>query len=146
MSENSQRHVSIERTGPGRFTATNARGGTLAFGTGADTEGGTEFTPVELLLAAIGGCTAADVDVATARHAEPAAFTVTVTGDKISDELGNRLTGLAVTFAVGFPDGASGDRARTILPRAVAVSHNRLCTVSRTVEVGTPVTATIAQP
>ncbi|GGQ69907.1 MULTISPECIES: OsmC family protein [Streptomyces] len=145
MSENSLRHVSIERTGPGRFTATNARGGTLAFGTGADTEGGTDFTPVELLLAALGGCTAADVDVATARHAEPAAFTVTVTGDKISDELGNRLTDLAVTFSVGFPDGAAGDRARTILPRAVAVSHNRLCTVSRTVEIGTPVTATIAQ-
>ncbi|MFI5967105.1 OsmC family protein [Streptomyces asoensis] len=145
MSENSLRHVSIERTGPGRFTATNARGGTVAFGTGADTEGGTDFTPVELLLAALGGCTAADVDVATARHAEPAAFTVTVTGDKISDELGNRLTDLAVTFSVGFPDGAAGDRARTILPRAVAVSHNRLCTVSRTVEIGTPVTATIAQ-
>ncbi|MBK3632764.1 OsmC family protein [Streptomyces sp. MBT97] len=145
MSENSLRHVSIERTGPGRFTATNARGGTLAFGTGADTEGGTDFTPVELLLAALGGCTAADVDVATARHAEPAAFTVTVTGDKISDELGNRLTDLAVTFSVGFPDGAAGDRARTILPRAVAVSHNRLCTVSRTVEIGTPVTVTIAQ-
>ncbi|MFH9550440.1 OsmC family protein [Streptomyces sp. NPDC017435] len=143
MSEDSLRLVTVERTATGRFTATNARGGTIAFGTGSGTEGGTEFTPVELLLAAIGGCTAADVDVATGRHAEPAEFTVTVSGDKVSDELGNRMTGLAVTFSVAFPDGPSGDRARAILPRAVAVSHNRLCTVSRTIEVGTPVAVTV---
>ncbi|MFI5875655.1 OsmC family protein [Streptomyces sp. NPDC051445] len=143
MSEDSLRLVTVERTATGRFTATNARGGTIGFGTGSGTDGGTEFTPVELLLAAIGGCTAADVDVATGRHAEPAEFTVTVSGDKVSDELGNRMTGLAVTFSVVFPDGPSGDRARAILPRAVAVSHNRLCTVSRTIEVGTPVAVTV---
>ncbi|WP_393086012.1 OsmC family protein [Streptomyces sp. LN704] len=148
MTDNSLRSVSIERTRTGHFTATNARGGTIGFGTGSgpedDTEDGTGFTPVELLLAAIGGCTAADVDVATARHAEPTEFTVTVSGDKISDELGNRMTDLAVTFTVRFPDGAPGDRARAILPRAVTASHERLCTVSRTVEIGTPVTATVA--
>ncbi|MFD5638418.1 OsmC family protein, partial [Streptomyces sp. NPDC127077] len=101
------------------------------------------FTPVELLLAAIGGCTAADVDVATARHVEPTRFTLTVTGDKISDELGNRMTDLAVTFSVAFPDGEAGDRARAILPRAVKTSHDRLCTVSRTIEAGTPVSVTV---
>ncbi|MDQ0579353.1 OsmC family protein [Streptomyces rishiriensis] len=145
MSEDSQRLVTIERTGAGRFTATNVRGGTIDFGTVSDADGGTGFTPVELLLAAIGGCSAADVDVATGRHAEPAGFTVTVTGEKISDDFGNRLTDLAVTFSVSFPEGAAGDRARTILPRAVAVSHDRLCTVSRTIEIGTPVTATVLE-
>ena len=50
---------------------------------------------------------------------------------------------LAVTFTVTFPDGEGADRARTILPRAVKTSHDRLCTVSRTVEIGTPVTATV---
>ncbi|MFG2421049.1 OsmC family protein [Streptomyces sp. NPDC048448] len=148
MTDNSLRSVSIERTRTGHFTATNARGGTIGFGTGSGTGSGTEdgtgFTPVELLLAAIGGCTAADVDVATARHVEPTEFTVTVSGDKISDELGNRMTDLTVTFTVRFPDGAPGDRARAILPRAVTASHERLCTVSRTVEIGTPVNATVA--
>ncbi|MGA4844644.1 OsmC family protein [Streptomyces sp. G45] len=138
----SLRSVTVERTATGRFTATNARGATVSFGTGS----GDDFTPVELLLAAIGGCTAADVDVATARHAEPTAFTVTVTGHKVDDELGNRLTDLNVTFSVAFPDGPSGDRARTILPRAVKTSHDRLCTVSRTIETGTPVTTTITEP
>ncbi|MEU0969602.1 OsmC family protein [Streptomyces sp. NPDC005917] len=139
MSEDSLRVVTVERTGTGRFTATNARGGTISFGTGD----GAEFTPVELLLAAIGGCTAADVDVATSRHAEPTAFTVTVSGHKVNDEAGNRMTDLAVGFSVTFPDGAQGDRARAILPRAVTVSHDRLCTVSRTIEAGTPVAVSV---
>lgn len=138
MSEESLRSVTVERTGTGRFVATNTRGGTIAFGTGGD-----EFTPVELLLAALGGCSAVDVDVATSRHAEPSAFSVRVTGDKINDELGNRLTGLDVTFTVTFPDGEGAERARTILPRAVKTSHDRLCTVSRTVEIGTPVTTSV---
>ncbi|MFD6555844.1 OsmC family peroxiredoxin, partial [Streptomyces sp. NPDC058398] len=77
-------------------------------------------------------------------HVEPTAFTLTVTGDKISDELGNRMTDLAVTFSVAFPDGEPGDRARAILPRAVKTSHDRLCTVSRTIEAGTPVAVTVA--
>ncbi|MFD8722917.1 OsmC family protein [Streptomyces sp. NPDC059629] len=139
MSEDSLRLVTVERTTTGRFAATNARGGTVAFGTGD----GTEFTPVELLLAAIGGCTAADVDVSTSRHTEPTAFTVTVSGHKVGDEDGNRMTDLAVSFRVTFPEGTAGDRARAILPRAVAVSHDRLCTVSRTIEAGTPVTVSV---
>ncbi|MFJ6084928.1 OsmC family protein [Streptomyces sp. NPDC092369] len=142
MTDNSLRTVTVERTAPGRFVATNARGGTLAFGTGSDADD-TAFTPVELLLAALGGCTAVDVDVATSRHAEPTTFTVTVSGNKVSDELGNRMTDLAVAFSVAFPDGEGADRARAILPRAVKTSHDRLCTVSRTVEIGTPVTSTV---
>ncbi len=115
MTEHTLRSVSVERTSTGHFTATNVRGGTIGFGTGSD-PGDTDFTPVELLLAAIGGCTAVDVDVATSRHAEPTGFAVTVTGNKISDELGNRMTDLVVTFSVAFPDGEPGDRARAILP------------------------------
>ena len=143
MTDNSLRSVTVERTGTGHFVATNARGGTISFGTASDPDVGTEFTPVELLLAAIGGCTAVDVDIATSRHAEPDRFSVAVTGHKVSDELGNRITDLAVTFSVSFPDGEGADRARAILPRAVKTSHDRLCTVSRTVEVGTPVTTTV---
>ncbi|MET8595504.1 OsmC family protein [Streptomyces althioticus] len=142
MSEASKRSVVVERTSTGQFIATNPRGGTVRFGT----DGGDAFTPVELLLAAIGGCSAADVDVATGRHAEPTAFSVEVSGDKISDEQGNRMTGLRVTFHVAFPDDEEdADRARAILPRAVKASHDRLSTVSRTVELGTPVTTEIAE-
>ncbi|MZE70939.1 OsmC family protein [Streptomyces sp. SID5789] len=143
MSENSKRSVVVERTSGGRFVATNTRGESIGFGTSAD-GGPAGFTPVELLLAAIGGCTAVDVDAATGRHAEPTEFSVAVTGDKISDGQGNRMTNLQVTFSVAFPDVEGAERARAILPRAVKASHDRLCTVSRTVEIGTPVTATVA--
>jgi len=135
------RTVSIDRIGAGRYAATNARGARIEFGSGNGDDSG--FTPVELLLAALGGCTAIDADVATSRHAEPVRFNVAVRGDKINDEEGSRMENLAVTFHVEFPEGPEGDRARAILPRAVRLSHDRLCTVSRTIERGTPVTSTI---
>jgi putative redox protein len=139
MGQDTLRTVRIDRVEAGSYIATNARGGTIS----VDSGNAQNFSPVELLLAAIGGCTAVDADVATTRHVEPSTFTVTVTGDKISDDEGNRMTNLAVTFRVVFPDGAEGAAARAILPRAVKLSHDRLCTVSRTVEIGTPVTTTI---
>ncbi|MFE4634459.1 OsmC family protein [Streptomyces sp. NPDC056773] len=139
MTADSLRSVTVERTGPGTFTATNSRGDTITFATGS----GGGFTPVELFLAAIGGCSAADVDVATSRHAEPTEFSVAVEGHKVEDESGNSLTGLEAAFTVRFPGDEGGDRARTILPRAVKTSHDKLCTVSRTVEAGTPVTVKV---
>jgi putative redox protein len=140
MAEDTLRSVRLDRVAVGRYEVTNRRGGTITIGDGSDDD----FSPVELLLAAIGGCTAVDADTATSRRAEPTEFTVTVRGDKISDrEDGNRMENLAVTFAVTFPEGAEGDDARTVLPRAVRLSHDRLCTVSRTVERGTPVSVTI---
>ena len=104
---------------------------------------GTDFSPVELLLAAIGGCTSIDVDILTSRRAEPDAFEVLVDARKVRDEAGNRLTDVLVTFRLSFPDGEAGDSARAILPDAVKKSHDRLCTVSRTVEVGTPIATRI---
>ncbi|HEX7538130.1 MAG TPA: OsmC family protein [Dermatophilaceae bacterium] len=139
MSADSHRTVSITRTSAGRYTAANGRGGTLDFGTG-DVD---DFTPVELFLAAIGGCTAVDVDIFTTRRSEPDSFVVEVGGDKVRDEGGNRMEDLSVTFRVTFPGGEGGDAARALLPEAVQRSHDRLCTVSRTVELGTPVTTRI---
>jgi uncharacterized OsmC-like protein len=142
MADDTLRSVRLERTDLGRFDARNVRGGSISLGTGEDDD----FTPVELLLAAIGGCTAIDVDLITSRRAAPTEFTVTVAGNKIRDEAGgNRMTDLAVSFSVTFPAGEAGDAARTVLPRTVKLSHDRLCTVSRTVELGTPVTATLGE-
>jgi uncharacterized OsmC-like protein len=139
----SPRALRVERTELGRFIAVNERGGRIPFVTGADDRD--EFTPIELLLAAIGGCTALDVDALTSRRAEPDSFVVDVHANKVRDEHGNRLTDIEVTFHVAFPEGPDGDRARETLPGAVKVSHDRLCTVSRTVEVGTPIASHIAE-
>ncbi len=137
MTDGSARSVEITRLELGRYEAVNPRGGTLRFGSG---EGGDdEFTPVELLLTAIAGCTAADVDYITVKRAEPTTFEVHARGTKVRDETGNRMEDIVVRLEIRVPDGEEGDAARAVLPSAVQRSHDRLCTVSRTVERGTPV-------
>lgn len=134
------RSISMERVSKGVFDVTNARGGTIRIG-----GDGADFSPVELLLTAIAGCSAIDVDFITVKRAEPVTFTVEASGEKLRDETGsNHMGDLSVRFSVSFPDGEAGDRAREMLPKAVAMSHDRLCTVSRTVELGTPIDSRLA--
>lgn len=134
------RQVTLERVANSEYIATNPRGGQIKMATG----GNADFTPVELLLAAIGGCTAADVDILTSRRAEPQEFGVAIDAEKAQDAAaGNYLTDLTVTFRIRFPDGEGGDKARALLPDVVQKSHDRLCTVGRTVERGTPIATRI---
>jgi len=127
--------VSITRTDLGEYVATNEAGSRLAFGEGED-----QFSSVELLLAALGGCTGIDVDYLTARRSEPKDFEITVSADKVSDpRIGNHLENIVVTFAISFPDGPEGDAARDVLPVAARHSHDRLCTVGRTLQLPTSV-------
>jgi putative redox protein len=129
------RRVELTRTGPLRLRATNARGGTLELGSGD----GDHFTPVELLLVALAGCSAIDVESITGKRSDPSRFDVVAEADKVRDGDGNHLTGVTLDFDVAFPDDEAGLTAESVLRRAVAMSHDRLCTVSRTVELGTPV-------
>jgi uncharacterized OsmC-like protein len=143
MTDDTLRSVDVERTGLGRYLVHNTRGGTVRVGAHDDAD----FSPVELLLAAIGTCTAADVDYITSKRAEPDRFTVRVSGDKLRDPAGgSRMVNLQVEFRIVFPDGEAGDAARAALPRAVRMSHDRLCTVSRTVESGTQISTEIVVP
>jgi putative redox protein len=138
-TDSAHRSIRLERIENSRYVVTNDRGGQISIGKGE----GTDFTPVDLLLAGIGGCTAIDVDILTSRRAEPDAFEVLVDAEKVRDDAGNHLTDIVVTFRIKFPDGEQGDAARTLLPDAVHKSHDRLCTVSRTVELGTPIATRI---
>ncbi len=130
------REVTLRRTRVGEYDATNVRGGTIHVGDG----GSGDFTPVELLLVALAGCSAVDVDHLTSRRAEPTTFEVRAAGEKVKDEGGgNLLDGIEVTFTLRFPPGEEGDRARQLVARGIQASHSRLCTVSRTVERGSSV-------
>ncbi len=131
----SHRSVTVERVAAGKFAAVNDRGGRIVMSTGS----GEDFTPVDLLMAAIGGCTAIDVDGPTSRREEPDSFEIAVDADKVRDDGGNHLVNIEVTYRITFPAGAGGDNARAILPEIVRKSHDRLCTVSRTIELGAPI-------
>jgi putative redox protein len=135
MADGSLRQVMVRRIDHARHEATNTRGARLRFGAG-DTA---EFSPTELLLVAIAGCTGLDVDYITSRRAEPEHFQVTASGRKVRDEGGNHLVDIKVTFDVRFPADAAGDAARSVLPSAITRSHDRLCTVSRTVQLPTAI-------
>jgi putative redox protein len=130
------RSVRLTRIGEGRFKATNDRGGETFMGSGGDDP---DFTPVELLLVAIAGCSAIDVDLITRKRAHSTSFEMVSEGHKVRDEQGNHLTGLRLTVDVRFPEGPEGDAARAVLPRAIAQSRDRLCTVSRTIQLGADV-------
>lgn len=143
MADDALRNVTLTRTGPTTFVARNERGGELTLG--SPVPGSDHFSPVELLLAAVAGCSAIDVDMLTSRLAEPSSFTVTTAAEKVRDEQGNHLGPVSVSVQVTFPDGPGGEAARERLPEAVELSRDRLCTVSRTVLLPTPVTFTLAQ-
>ena len=130
------RRVTLERLDEGVYLARNQRGVELRFGSKA--EGG--FSPVELLLAAIAGCSALDIDVVTGRRSPAETFGARVDADVVRDETGSVLKDITLTFSVTFPPGQAGEAARAILPRAAKASHDRTCTVSRTIEAGVPVT------
>jgi uncharacterized OsmC-like protein len=135
MSEETLRRVELRQTQDGRYEAVNVRGGVLPIGTGDDAD----FTPVELLLAALAGCTAIDVGLITGRRAPADSFEIRVEGHKVRDEGGSHLVNLSLEAALRFPAGEEGDRAREVLPSALQRTGDRLCTVGRTLQLGTSI-------
>lgn len=129
------RSIELSRMGEGRYKAVNRRGGVLPIGSGDDPD----FSPIELLLASLAGCGAIDLDLITGKRAQPLSFDVRAQGDKVRDDQGNHLTDITVTVDVTFPEGEAGDAARAVVPRTLDQIRDRLCTVSRTVALGTPV-------
>jgi uncharacterized OsmC-like protein len=129
------RSIDLTRIGEGRYKATNRRGGVLPIGSGDDPD----FSPVELLLAAIAGCGAIDVDLITGKRADAESFDLRAEGHKVRDAQGTHLVGLKLTFDPSIPEGEARDRAREAIPRALQQTRDRLCTVGRTVAIGEPV-------
>lgn len=135
IQDPSRRSVELSRTATGQYIARNAAGAEIAFGQGEGL-----LSPVELLLAAVAGCSSIDVDTVTSRSAEPSRFRVEATGRKVAEESGgNRMDDLHLSFQLSFPDDEGGHKAAKLVERALALSHDKYCTVSRTVEHGAAV-------
>ncbi|GAA4869200.1 MULTISPECIES: OsmC family protein [Saccharopolyspora] len=121
--------VEVTRTGDHRFTATNGRGGRVEIGPDGAPD---TFTPGELLLAAIAGCSAlTGENLLVRRLGEDAAITFTADRDKPPDDP-HRFA--EVTVRAEF-DGVLDERLLAAVERAI----ERYCTVSRSVAEGTPI-------
>ena len=87
MSEITKHYaVDLTRIDTTQYRATNSAGASIDFGSGEGL-----LSPVELLLAAVAGCSAVDVDVVTSRRAEPESFDVHVEGDRVREDGASRL-------------------------------------------------------
>src|SRR3712207_3998412 len=108
MSED-RRTISLERLRKARYLARNPRGGELEFGQGDDEA----FSPVELLLAAIAGCNAIDVDYMTAKRAEAEQLDVVASAVKVRDENGNRLVDITLRISARSEERREGKEGRS---------------------------------
>ncbi|MBF8186612.1 OsmC family protein [Nonomuraea sp. K274] len=123
-------NVSVERTEEGGFRATNARGAEVRIG-GGDEDG--VFTPVELLLAALGGCNIVTVEPLTAKRGHRLVrLAMSVSGEKVES---NKLGSVTVTYDVELPSEEAGEVFRAVAQRV----HEKYCTVGRSLEEGTEV-------
>ncbi|MEU0479204.1 OsmC family protein [Streptosporangium sp. NPDC006013] len=115
--------VRVERTEDG-FVARNDRGAEVAMGSG-DEQG--TFTPVELLLAALGGCNIVTVEPLTAQRGHRMVrLAMTVQAEKIE---ASRLGPITISYDVELPEG--DDKAAEVLRAVAHRVEERYCTVSR---------------
>ena len=123
--------VRVERTETG-FVAVNERGARLELG-GGDAEG--VFSPVELLLAALGGCELVTVEPLTAKRGHRLTrLAVVVDGEKAAE---TKLSRVTITYDVELPE---GDAVADEVFRAVAQRvHAGYCTVGKALKEVTPV-------
>ena len=133
MTENT-RSIELTRTAENHYRAQAPSGASVEFGRGERL-----MTPVELLLAAIAGCSSIDLDTVTSRHTQPTRFTVRAAGEKLDEDGASRLENIELSFDIAFPDDAEGRRVQDRIEQLVSLSHDKYCTVSRTVEHGAPV-------
>ncbi|MCE7009853.1 OsmC family protein [Kibdelosporangium philippinense] len=130
--------VQIRRAAPAKFVATNARGAEITIGRSQD---GADFSPVELLMAALGACATLSADsIVTRRLGEDAPLDMVVTAEK--DEEADRVTSVDTKFDIDASSLSEAEQAKLI--KLVAKAVELTCTVSHSVEPGTPVTVTFA--
>ena len=115
--------VFVERTEDG-FVATNGRGARVAMG-GSDEEG--VFSPVELLLAALGGCEIVTVEPLTAQRGHRLVrLAVRVHAEKVAP---TELGAVTASYEIELPEG--DDQAAEVFRSVAQRVHERYCTVGR---------------
>jgi uncharacterized OsmC-like protein len=126
--------LEIERSATHEFTARNARGAVVKIGR---VGGEGSFTPGELLQIAAAGCAAVTAEeLVVRRSGEGARFAATVGNDRRRGAHEYDALHVGLDVDLSSLDGAARERVAAAIRTAV----ERECTVSRTIEKGTPVT------
>jgi uncharacterized OsmC-like protein len=126
------RRITMTADAKGNVLATNKHGVSLPI----DPEGKDAFSPLELLLAALGSCAAVDVELLMRKQRDPiVGMRVTVDGDKEDA----RMQWLRVTYAF------DAEHQQKKMERAITKTEEDLCSVSRTLRMGTPVEHRLAE-
>jgi uncharacterized OsmC-like protein len=126
--------LEVQRDGKHSFVGRNERGAEVRLGR-SGAEGA--FSPAELLQIAAAGCSAVTAEeLITRRVGEDAKFRVTVNADRRAGA--SELDAVHVAFDVDVSTLAADQREA--LAGAVDRAIERLCTVSRTLKKGIPVT------
>jgi putative redox protein len=129
--------IETVRNGERDWTARNERGAEVRIAP-ADAPGAQpSFTPVELLLAALGGCGGLVVD-RTARAADHDDLRIVVESVSRPEDDG-RVGTVRVRYEIDLPEGSAP--TAEILESGIRLTHEKYCTVSRTVEHGARVEA-----
>lgn len=115
-----------------RFEGSTNSGFTLPLDTSLASGGGTGFSPMELLLVGLAGCTAMDVISILKKMHEPVTwFNLKVSGD-IAEEHPKKFTGFRVVYQFKKSDGLNPQNVQ----KAVELSQNKYCGVSATLKDG----------
>jgi uncharacterized OsmC-like protein len=124
--------VMVERTADGGFRARNERGAEVVIG--ASDEAGV-FSPVELLLAALGGCELVTVEPLTAQRGHRLEkLAATVRAEKVEP---TKLGTVTITYQVELP--ADDPDAAGVFTAVAGRVHDRYCTVGRALKEPTEV-------
>ncbi|MCI0688597.1 MAG: OsmC family protein [Sporichthyaceae bacterium] len=123
-------HVTVERTEDG-YVARNGGGAEVAFGDGIG-----EFSPVELMLAALGGCNLVTVDpLTTQRGHRLVRLAATIEARKVKP---NEIGDVTLTYDIQLPP--EDPQAATVFRDVAERVHERHCTVSTALRQPTDVT------
>jgi putative redox protein len=121
--------VRVERTEDG-FVGSNDRGARVAIGS-SDEDG--VFSPVELLLVALGGCEIVTVEPLTAKRGHRLVrLAVRVSADKVEK---SKLGPISVTYDIELP--AGDDEAAEVFAAVAHRVHEKYCTVGRALQEAT---------
>lgn len=132
----SHMHVKLVQTGPVRFVATSPAGASFAIaGAGDETGEPTGMRPMETLLSALGGCSALDVlHIMKKQREDLERLEVEVTGER-ADAIPAVFTKIHVRFT-GY-----GPIDVTKLQKAVALSMEKYCSVTRMLQPSVEITS-----